>query len=93
MNFLEFVEKRNFNKQNKTIITEGFKNSDLGKAQKLILNMLRKNTGETIISLGNFELEIGKEDCTSELFVCAKSKNPICFTLNWLNDGKSSQIY
>lgn len=93
MNFLEFVEKRKSNNQNKVIITEGFKNSDLGKAQKLILSMLRKNTGETILSLGNFELEISKEDCTSELFVCAKSKNPICFTLNWLNDGKSSQIY
>ena len=93
MNFLEFVEKRNSDKQNKTIITEGFKNSDLGKAQKLILKMLRKNTGETIISLGNFNLTVGKEECTSELFICAKSKNPICFTLNWLNDGKSSQIY
>ena len=93
MNFLEFVSKRKENEQNRVIIKEGFKNSDLGKAQKLILKMLRKNTGETIISLGNFELQIGKEDCTSELFVCAKSKNPICFTLNWLNDGKSSQIY
>ena len=93
MNFLEFIEKRKANEQNKIIIKEGFKNSDLGKAQKLILKMLRKNTGETIVSLGNFELQVGKEDCTSELFVCAKSKNPICFTLNWLNDGKSSQIY
>jgi hypothetical protein len=93
MNFLEFVEKRKANEQNRAIITEGFKNSDLGKAQKLILNILRKNTGETIISLGNFDLKINKEECTSELFVCAKSKNPICFTLNWLNDGKSSQIY
>lgn len=93
MNFLEFVEKRKANEENRAIIKEGFKNSDLGKAQKLILKMLRKNTGEIIVSLGNFELQIGKEDCTSELFVCAKSKNPICFTLNWLNDGKSSQIY
>ena len=49
MNFLEFVEKRKSNEQNRVIITEGFKNSDLGKAQKLILKMLRKNTGETII--------------------------------------------
>ncbi len=93
MNFLEFIEKRKSNEQNRVIIQEGFKNSDLGKAQKLILKMLRKNTGELIVSLGIFELQIGKEDCTSELFVCAKSKNPICFTLNWLNDGKSSQIY
>ena len=93
MNFLEFVDKKKINDQNKAIIQEAFKNSDLGKAQKLIVNLLRKETKETIISLGNFDMTINKEACTSELFVCAKSKNPICFTFNWINSGKSSQVY
>ena len=53
MNFLEFVSKRKENEQNRVIIKEGFKNSDLGKAQKLILKMLCKNTGETIISFSS----------------------------------------
>ena len=42
MNFLEFVEKRKSNEQNKIIIKEAFKNSELGEAKKLILKMLRK---------------------------------------------------
>ena len=93
MNFLEFVEHKKTNEQNKAIIQEAFKNSDLGKAQKLIISLLRKETKEVIISLGNFDMTINKEACTSELFVCAKSKNPICFTFNWINSGKSSQVY
>ena len=93
MNFLEFVDNKNKNQKNKSIIQEAFKNSDLGKAQKLILDLLRKETKEIIVSLGNFDMTINKEACTSELFICAKSKNPICFTFNWLNSGKSSQIY
>ena len=93
MNFLEFIEQKKINDQNKTIIQEAFKNSDLGKAQKLILSLLKKDTKETIISLGNFDITINKEAYTSELFICAKSKNPICFTFNWINSGKSAHVY
>ena len=69
MNFLEFVENKKINDSNKKIISEGFKNSELGKAHKLIIDLLRKETKEVIISLGIFDLEIGKSECTSELFV------------------------
>lgn len=93
MNFLEFIENRKNNNQDKQIIQEAFKNSDLGKAQKLIISLLRKETKEVIVSLGNFDMNIDKEACSSELFVCTKSKNPICFTFNWLNSGKSAHIY
>jgi len=93
MNFLEFVQKQNINNDNKKIIKEGFKNSDLGKAQKLIIDLLRKQTGEIVVSLGNFDLEVDDAECTSELFVLANKNNPICFTFNWLNEGKSSQVY
>jgi len=93
MNFLEFVENKKINDKNRNIVVEAFKNSELGKAQKIILDLLKKETKETIVSLGNFDLEINKNECYSELFVIAKSKNPICFTFNWLNSGKSSEIY
>ena len=93
MNFLEFVENKKINDSNKKIISEGFKNSELGKAHKLIIDLLRKETKEVIISLGIFDLEIGKSECTSELFVIKSNQNPICFTFNWLNSGKSSELY
>ena len=93
MNFLEFINNKKNNDNNKQIIKEGFKNSELGKAQKLLINLLKKETKEVIVSLGNFDLQIEDSECTSELFVISNNKNPICFTLNWLNSGKSSQVY
>jgi len=93
MNFLDFLENKKNNDANKQIISEGFKNSELGKAQKLIIDLLKKETKEVVVSLGNFDLDIDGSECTSELFVISSNKNPICFTLNWLNSGKSSQVY
>ena len=93
MNFLEFIENKKTNEANKKILNEAFQNSQLGKARELILKVLSKESGETIISLGNFDMKVDGQDFTSELFSVAKSDNTICFSFNWLNDGKSSQIY
>lgn len=93
MNFLEFVENKKANDYNKNIVLEGFRNEDFDKARKLIIDLLKKNTKEKIVSLGNFDLKIGKNGCTSELFAIASNKNLICFTFNWLNSAKSSEIY
>lgn len=93
MNFLEFIENKKINDANKSILTEAFKNSQLGKARDLIIKALNKETGETIISLGNFDLKIDGDEYTSELFSVAKSNNTTCFSFNWLNSGQSSQIY
>ena len=94
MNYLEFLEIQKKNKKGKDFLLESFKNSQLGKARDLILKVLKKDTNENIISLGNYDLKIGNEDYTSELFSIVKSKKGnICFTFNWLNNGNSSQIY
>lgn len=93
MNFLDFIEERIEILKNKQIIHEGFNNSQLGKARKLIIDLLQKQTNEKIISLGLFDLVISKNNCTSELFVTKGNKNPICFTFNWLDSGKSSEVY
>ena len=91
MNFLEFIENKKNNETNKAILTEAFKQSQLGKARSLILDMIKKHTGEKVVSLGNFDLKIGGKEFTSELFT--RVKNPMCFTFNWLNSGNSTQIY
>lgn len=93
MNFLEFIENKKQNESDKKILTEAFKDSQLGKAKELILKVLKKETGEVVISLGNFETKIGGKEFTSELFVTPKAKQPVCFTFNWLNSGQSTQIY
>ena len=93
MNFLQFVEAKENNLKNKIMLNEAFKNSELGKARELIVSLLKKQTKKTIVSLGNFDTTIGSDACTSELFICAEKKEPVCFTFNWLNKGKSSEVY
>lgn len=93
MNFLQFIESKQENIKNKMLINEAFKNSDLGKARDLIVSLLKKQTGKMVVSLGNFDTEIGKQSFTSELFICGEKKSPMCFTFNWLDSTKSSEIY
>lgn len=93
MNFLQFIESKNENLKNKEMLTEAFRNSELDKARDLILSLLRKETKKKVVSLGNFDMSIGDDKCTSELFVCGEVKSPICFTFNWLNSEKSSTVY
>ena len=93
MNFLDFIDKKQNNKNN---VNEAFKDSDLGKAQKLILNLLRKETGiDAIASLGKFNMKIGENSCTSEVILCGspKDKTRVIFSFNWLNSEKSKVIY
>jgi len=93
MNFLEFIFNKKENNKNKEIFLESFKKSDKDKAIKKILDLLKKQTGETIVSLGYFDMNIGENQCTSELFVLKNVKNQICFTFNWMNSEKSDIIY
>lgn len=92
-NFLDFINKKKEINEGKILLNEAFKNSDIDKAKEKILSILKKETGENIISLGDFEIQIGKENFTSELFTVVKSSNTICFTFNWLSTGNSTQVY
>lgn len=92
MNFLDFIE----NKNESIKLNESFKNSDLGKAQELILKVLRKESGiNEISSLGKFNTKVGKNGCTSEFIICGKPKDEgtIVFSFDWLNSEKSSSVY
>ena len=92
MNFLDFIT----NKNESIKLNESFKNSDLGKAQELIIKLLRKESGiNEISSLGKFNTKVGKNGCTSEFIICGKPKEEgtIVFSFDWLNSEKSSTIY
>ena len=93
MNFLQFLEAKEEKRQNKIMLNEAFKNSELGKARDLIVSLLRKKTNKLVVSLGDFDTEIGKQSFKSELFICGEVKTPMCFTFNWLDKGKSSEVY
>lgn len=93
MNFLQFLEAKEEKQQNKVMLTEAFKNSELGKARDLIVSLLRKQTKKLVVSLGDFDTEIGKQSFKSELFICGDVKTPMCFTFNWLDSGNSSEVY
>ena len=58
MNFLQFLEAKEEKRQNKIMLNEAFKNSELGKARDLIVSLLRKKTNKLVVSLGDFDTEI-----------------------------------
>ena len=91
MDFLDFIKQKKANEQNKSSITEAFKNSDMDRAKELILNVLKKETEEKIVSLGQFSIKIKGDEYTSEVFKLVNK--PMCFSFNWLNSGDSNYIY
>lgn len=100
MNFLEYLnnkEKRNADHQ---ILTEAFKDSELGKANQLIISLLKKQTNLNIVSLNKFDVEIEGMPYISESFLVYNKKDNSginlvsVFTFNWRNTGRNSrEIY
>lgn len=100
MNFLEYLnnkEKRNADHQ---ILTEAFKDSELGKANQLIISLLKKQTNLNIVSLNKFDVEIEGMPYVSESFLVYNKKDNSgidlvsVFTFNWRNTGRNShEIY
>ena len=63
MNFLEYLnnkEKRNADHQ---ILTEAFKDSELGKANQLIISLLKKQTNLNIVSLNKLVFPLIIDHC------------------------------
>lgn len=93
MNFLQFIESKQRGLENRKMLNEAFKNSELGKARELILSLLKKQTKRKLVSLGDFDTTIGDQDFTSELIICGEVKYPVCFTFNWLTSTTSTEVY
>ena len=99
MNFLDFVKNKEKNAADIKIMTEAFKDSQLGKATKLICDLLKKETKTNIVSLNKFDIEINGNPYISEVFMSYTNSgsnvalNGI-FSFNWRNTGRgSTEVY
>lgn len=98
MNFLEFLKHKEKQNADYQILTEAFKDFELGKAKDLICNLLKKETQLNIVSLNKFDVEIDGKPYISEVFLVYKGGHNVeinnIFTFNWRNTGKGSkEIY
>ena len=99
MNFLDFVKTKEKNASDIKIMTEAFKDSQLGKATKLICDLLKKETKTNIVSLNKFDIEINGNPYISEVFMSyTNSGSSVAlngiFSFNWRNTGRgSTEIY
>ena len=99
MNFLDFVKNKEKNASDIKIMTEAFKDSQLGKATKLICDLLKKETKTNIVSLNKFDIEINGNPYISEVFMSyTNSGSSVAlngiFSFNWRNTGRgSTEVY
>ena len=99
MNFLDFVKTKEKNASDIKIMTEAFKDSQLGKATKLICDLLKKETKTNIVSLNKFDIEINGNPYISEVFMSyTNSGSSVAlngiFSFNWRNTGRgSTEVY
>ena len=93
MNFLDFIKTNNQNKQSQAELLKMFECCQMKQANKTIVDFIKKEIEEKYIeSIGLYNTKIGKDICMSELYVTSDPSN-ICFSFNWLIDGKSCEVY
>lgn len=92
MNFLDFLKHKETRNADYQILTEAFKDSELGKAKDLIKSMIEKQSGFGIMSMGAYSIDVDKTSMYSEVFVARKgAKMQSIFSFNWRNTGKGSK--
>ena len=96
MNFLDFVQHKNNLEKSSCILTEAFKTSDVDKAHDLMLGLFAKKMVEyTVFNFGWINMTISGNKMKSRCFICVnkQDKSMKSFTLNYLINGESSEVY
>lgn len=95
-NFLDFVNERNQNIEDKKILVEAFKEKDVEKVISLIESTLKKHISGLIPLVGFVDTVIDGNECTSKQYLVMDKndfKNVSLFQFNWLNSEGSSEVY
>lgn len=92
--FLEFLEEKKNRIANESIITEAFKNEDVDKAHKLMLDLFKNKIGKNVVMLPPVQTNVGGKACMSVTFFVRKdNKIDVAWNLNYLISGKSTEVY
>lgn len=96
MNFLDFVQCKSNLEKSSVILNEAFKTSDVDKAHNLMLALFTKKMVDyTVFNFGWINMTIGGKKMKSRCFICVnkQDKSMKSFTLNYLINGESSEVY
>ena len=96
MNFLDFIKNKQISEANKQILNEGFKDSDMNKALDLMTKLFKKNitSGKVLHVQGHVDSKVDGKDCQSIVYLIVNDNvAQQAFTLNFLNSGKSNEVY
>jgi len=95
-NFLEFVNKRNQDIQNKEKLNESFREKDIDAAIEKIESILKKHINGLVPLIGFVDTTIDGEKCTSKQFIVIDKSDyakTSFFQFNWINDNDSVDVY
>lgn len=96
MTFLDYINKQQTQKLNESQILEGFKLDDVDKANKLILNLMKKNcSGKCLLAPAPVANKVDGKDCLGVQFFRLDSKGKVLdmVLLNYLVSGSSANVY
>lgn len=97
MTLLEFIKAKQTVAENKRIVTEAFKTSDVDKAHELMLKLFKDKIGKNVImDPSPIATRIDGKDAISVTFIALKNGNKeidMMWNLNYLVSGKSSAVY
>ena len=98
MNFLDFVKNKQINESHCQIMNEAFKASEVNKAIDLMTKLFKKNitAGNVLRLQGELDTTVDGKQCKSIIYLVYRNRDKVsdqCFTLNFLNSGKSSEVY
>ena len=96
MNFLDFVQHNSNLKTSVINLNESFRVNDVDKAHNLMLSLFTKKMSEYIvINFGWIDMTVAGKKMKSRCFLCInrQDKSTKSFTLNYLINGESSEVY
>lgn len=92
--FLEFLEARKSATLAEQQMNEAFKESDVEKAHKLMLDIWKKNlSGNTAMFHAPIDVTVGGKACKSYIFVNINGSKKTMWSLNYLKSAGSAEVY
>lgn len=97
MSYLNFIKYKEMLNESSQWMNEAFKEKDYNKAQKIILNILKKGiTVGNVYYLGVYDLKVDGNDCSSTMYVVVDKDGlemNSAFSINFLKSGESMVPY
>lgn len=93
MNFLEYLQIKENRQNNLVELNEAFSTSKIDRVHDLMLSIFKKKIGKSVTSWGWYDTIIDEKNMRSFYFANLVSGRMTAWSLNYLVDAKSSEVY